>query len=70
MKYTNDLLQEYIGKWVDIRTDYCHYSNHKVVSIEGNSLVAEYYHWLKTPEDGLLRDHWIKISSIESIQTV
>jgi len=70
MKYTNDSLQKYIGKCVDIRTDYCHYSNQQVVGIEGDDLVTEYVHWLKTPEDGLLREYWIKISTIELIQTL
>ena len=68
-KYTDSSIRQYIGKSVNIKTDYANFYNERAIGIEGNSLVTEYHHSLKTPEDGLLREHWIKISSIESIQT-
>lgn len=70
MKNTNDSMQQYVGKSVNIKTNHCSYHNERVISVNGDNLVTEYYHWLKTPEDGLLREHWITISSIESIQKV
>ena len=57
-----------MGKWVNIKTDYAVYPNEQIVRMEEDTVITEYHHWLKTPEDGLLRDHWIKISSIESIE--
>ena len=68
--YTTDSIKQYIGKSVEIKTDYCHLYGETAVRIEGDSLVTEYHHWLKTPEDGLLREHWVEISRIESIQAV
>lgn len=68
MKPTHNSLQQYMGKWVNIKTDYAVYPNEQIVRIEGDSLITEYHHWLKTPEDGLLRDHWIDISRIELIE--
>jgi len=70
MKHTNDSVQQYMGKSVNIKTNYYSFHNERAVRVHGDSLVTEYYHWLKTPEDGLLREHWITISSIESIQKV
>ena len=70
MKHTNDSIQKYIGKSVNIKTDSCDYNNERVVRVDGDSVVTEYHHWLKSPEDGLLREHWITISGIESIQKV
>ena len=57
-----------MGKWVNIKTDYAVYPNEQIVRIKEDTVITEYHHWLKTPEDGLLRDHWIDISSIESIE--
>ncbi len=70
MKYTNDSARQYLGKYVNIKTNYYNFHGERVIGINGNNIVTEYRHWLKTPEDGLLREHWINISSIESIQTV
>jgi len=70
MKYTNDSAKQYLGKCVNIKTSYFNFYGERVIGINGNQIVTEYHHWLKTPEDGLLREHWIDISRIESIQTV
>jgi hypothetical protein len=67
---TADSIQQFIGKYVNVNTNYAYFQNEKVIGIEGDSLVTEYHHWLKTPEDGLLREHWITISNIDSIKTV
>ena len=70
MKYTNTSLQQYKSKWVNIKTSYSYHYNERVINVYDDQIVTEYHHWLKTPEDGLLREHWITISSIESIQAV
>jgi len=70
VKYTNNSLQQYKSKWVNIKTSDSYHYNERVINIHDDQIVTEYHHWLKTPEDGLLREHWITISSIESIQAV
>jgi hypothetical protein len=70
MNYTDNSAQQYLGKCVNIKTNYCNFYGERVIGIEGSNIVTEYHHWLKTPEDGLLREHWIEISKIESIQTI
>ena len=61
-------LSVFIGEVVTI-TDKrgCTYHKERVIAVEGKDLVTEYHHWLKTPEDGLLREHWIPIDNIKSI---
>lgn len=70
MELTHDSLLQYVGKWVNIKTNLCVYLNEQIVRIKGDSLITEYYHHIKTREDGLMRDHWIDISRIESIEEV
>ena len=70
MELTHDSLLQYVGKWVNIKTNLCVYLNEQIVCIKGDSLITEYYHHIKTREDGLMRDHWIDISRIESIEEV
>ena len=68
-QYSPELLKKYVGKFVDIKQGGRYtYFNEFIIRIEGNSLVSQYYHPIKTPEDGLLRDHWIDISTIEDIE--
>jgi hypothetical protein len=68
-KFTPESLKKYIGKSVDIKQFGAYvYINERAVRIDGNSLITEYYHHIKTREDGLLRDHWIDIKTIEDIR--
>ena len=69
-KYSPESLKKYIGKSVDIKTDGAFYYDERVVRIKGDSLITEYYHHIKTREDGLMRDHWINISTIKEINLV
>lgn len=65
-KITRDSLKPYSRKVVTVAFNGIKFSG-RVMKINENSLVLEYHHWLKTPEDGLLREVWIKIDSIQSI---
>jgi hypothetical protein len=63
-------IEPYIGKVVTITDNSGYkYLKERVIAIEGNSVVTEYHHWWKTPEDGLLREHWIQVKNIKSITT-
>ena len=65
-KMTRDSLKPYMGKVVTVAFNGIKFSG-RVMKIDGNSLVLEYHHWLKTPEDGLLREVWVRIDKIKSI---
>jgi hypothetical protein len=68
-KFTPESLKKYIGKDVNIHTAaYGTYANERIIAIDDNTVITEYHHFLKTPEDGLLREHWIDISAIDDIQ--
>ena len=68
MQLTHNSLQQYIGKYVSIKTDYWNFINERVISVKDSYIVTEYYHHIKTREDGILRENWIDISRIESIE--
>jgi hypothetical protein len=61
-------IEPYIGKVVTIiNKDNYPYYKERVIAFTENQVVTEYRHWLKTPEDGLLREHWIPVEKIKSI---
>jgi hypothetical protein len=67
-EFTKESLQKYLGKHVNIHTAaYGTYANERIITIDDNKVITEYHHFLKTPEDGLLREHWIDISAIDSV---
>ena len=65
---THSSVVPYIGKVVTIiNNNGWPYYRERVIAVKDKQVVTEYHHWLKTPEDGLLREHWIPIDNIKSI---
>jgi|LauGreDrversion4_2_1035121.scaffolds.fasta_scaffold611326_1 hypothetical protein len=68
MKLTHSQAQQYVGKYVNIKTDYWNFIDERVIKVSEHDVVTEYYHHIKTRDDGILRENWIDISRIESIE--
>jgi hypothetical protein len=67
-EFTKESLQKYLGKYVSVEATYWYWGRVRVIAVEDTDLVIEYFHHIKTPEDGLMRDHWIAFSAIKSIE--